>query len=296
MFDVGVSRHRPQYLIRNAHEDGAEVTSIRLTNDGRFVLSRGTDATLKVWDARHMVRPLRIFENLPNNCSETSIATSPNDEVFCTGTSVETSDGTGSLVFFDKRTLTEKMRQPVSKGSVVSIVWHMQLNQMFVGGTDTVVRCFYDPQRSRNGILKCIGRQAKRHHVDDDEIAPRPIITPIIDDEDPETRRNRDRRDPVQSKRPEPPINGPGHGGRVNQTGPVTMYLKNHYLSQDPREALLKYAQQAEDNPQFVNKAYAKTQPKPVFDLTPYEEREAKKGTNKERKERAEGKGTWGGK
>ena len=37
---------------------------------------------------------------------------------------------------------------------------------------------------------------------------------------------------------------------------------------EDPREALLKYAKEAEENPQWIAHVYQKTQPKPVFDYT----------------------------
>jgi hypothetical protein len=34
---------------------------------------------------------------------------------------------------------------------------------------------------------------------------------------------------------------------------------------QDPREAILRYAKDAEENPYWVSPAYIKTQPKPIF-------------------------------
>lgn len=34
---------------------------------------------------------------------------------------------------------------------------------------------------------------------------------------------------------------------------------------QDPREAILKYAKDAAENPYWIAPAYAKTQPKPIF-------------------------------
>jgi hypothetical protein len=43
---------------------------------------------------------------------------------------------------------------------------------------------------------------------------------------------------------------------------------------QDPREAILKYAKEAEDNPIWITPAYKRTQPKPIFNS---EEPEAKK-------------------
>lgn len=36
-------------------------------------------------------------------------------------------------------------------------------------------------------------------------------------------------------------------------------------MDEDPREAILKYADAAEKDPKFIAPAYSKTQPKPVF-------------------------------
>lgn len=36
-------------------------------------------------------------------------------------------------------------------------------------------------------------------------------------------------------------------------------------MDEDPREAILKYAEAAEKDPKFIAPAYAETQPEPVF-------------------------------
>jgi hypothetical protein len=36
-------------------------------------------------------------------------------------------------------------------------------------------------------------------------------------------------------------------------------------MDEDPREAILKYADAAEKDPKFIAPAYSQTQPKPVF-------------------------------
>ena len=45
----------------------------------------------------------------------------------------------------------------------------------------------------------------------------------------------------------------------------------------DPREALLKYAKDASENPYWVTPAYAATQPKPIFQQEEKEEDKEKK-------------------
>lgn len=47
---------------------------------------------------------------------------------------------------------------------------------------------------------------------------------------------------------------------------------------QDPREAILKYAKEAEEDPYWIAPAYSKTQPKPIYSSTNNEgEPDAKK-------------------
>ncbi|KAJ1904970.1 hypothetical protein IWQ60_012364, partial [Tieghemiomyces parasiticus] len=41
--------------------------------------------------------------------------------------------------------------------------------------------------------------------------------------------------------------------------------VKNTTFDEDPREALLKYAKEAEENPYWIAPAYQQNQPKPVF-------------------------------
>lgn len=131
--------------------------------------------------------------------------------------------------------------------------------------------------------------------MDDYEIN-RPIITPhalpmFKDDELKTSKRKRDklRSDPKASYRPgniifacsrwskiietnifiiDLPVSGHGKGGRVNmnqQQAVIKSFAKDTTRDEDPREALLKYAELAENDPLWVNNVYKKTQPKPVF-------------------------------
>lgn len=91
----------------------------------------------------------------------------------------------------------------------------------------------------------------------------------------------KDRLDPVKSKRPDLPITS-GQGGRVASSGGTlsSYVIRNLGLSkrvdddQDPREAILKYAKEAAENPYWITPAYAKTQPVNILDE---DEPEAKK-------------------
>lgn len=78
--------------------------------------------------------------------------------------------------------------------------------------------------------------------------------------------------DPVKSQRPDLPITS-GQGGRVASSGGTlsSYVIRNLGLSkrvdddQDPREAILKYAKDAAENPYWIAPAYKQTQPKAIF-------------------------------
>lgn len=86
--------------------------------------------------------------------------------------------------------------------------------------------------------------------------------------------RAKDRRDPIKSHRPELPLTGStGAGGRLASHGSTlsSYIVKNIALQkvsavkEDPREALLKYAKVASEDPYWVSPAYKQTQPKQIF-------------------------------
>lgn len=95
----------------------------------------------------------------------------------------------------------------------------------------------------------------------------------------------KDRMDPVKSRRPDLPITSHGQGGRVASSGGTlsSYVIRNLGLSkrvdddQDPREAILKYAKEAEENPYWIAPAYKKTQPTPIFN-TDAPEKEGEEG------------------
>lgn len=81
----------------------------------------------------------------------------------------------------------------------------------------------------------------------------------------------KDRLDPKKSHKPEPPVSGPGRGGRVAAHGGTlsSFIVKNIALDKtddsNPREAILRHAKEASENPYWIAPAYTETQPEPVF-------------------------------
>ncbi len=97
-------------------------------------------------------------------------------------------------------------------------------------------------------------------------------MVPVVPAEvyDPQKKREKKMQDLKRQMRPEKPIQGPGKGGRTPQSGTLAQYvmqglIKNSQRDTDPREALLKMAKEAEQDPMWVLPAYQKTQPKNVF-------------------------------
>jgi hypothetical protein len=63
-----------------------------------------------------------------------------------------------------------------------------------------------------------------------------------------------------------------GKGGRLSNSNTYSQYImkntiKNTMRDEDPREALLARAKEAEENPMFIQHAYLKTQPKTIINF-----------------------------
>ncbi len=88
-------------------------------------------------------------------------------------------------------------------------------------------------------------------------------MVPVVPAEvyDPQKKREKKMQDLKRQMRPEKPIQGTGKGGRTPQSGTLAQYvmqglIKNSQRDTDPREALLKIAKEAEEDPMWVLPAY----------------------------------------
>ncbi|KAG0453814.1 hypothetical protein HPP92_025118 [Vanilla planifolia] len=272
---------RPDLHVEKAHID--DVSGLKFSVDGLILLSRSMDSTLKVWDLRQMRNPIKIFDNLPNHYPQTNASFSPDEQLIFTGSSVEKEyTGGGMLFFYDRRKLELVSRIVISPHqSVVRCAWHSKINQIFATVGDKKegeTHILYDPSISKRGALVCAARAPRKKSVDDYEVQPvihNPHALPLFRDQ-PSRKRQREKilMDPMKSHKPEVPVTGPGFGGRVGTTkgSLLTQYLmkqggliKETWMEEDPREAILKYADVAAKDPVYIAPAYAETQPKPVF-------------------------------
>lgn len=159
-------------------------------------------------------------------------------------------------------------------------LWHPKLNQIFLTTGNGQIKVFYDPEKSQRGITLCAMKPVKRKSGGAFSVEPQ-IINPHALPMYKQDRvrklsaiRAKERRDPVKSHRPELPLTGSvGAGGRLASHGSTlsSYIVKNIALQkvsdtkEDPREALLKYAKVAEQDPYWIAPAYKATQPKPIF-------------------------------
>lgn len=275
--------HRKNFVnttacVRDCHQKQSEISSIAYSYLGSYLASRGNDDTMKIWDLRNFRKPLHVFDNLFSRYEQTDCAFSPDDTLVFTGESLQKGQDTGRLLFYNTKTFEQTTHIDVTKSHVIKGIWHAKLNQIFVGCGNGVVKCYFDQKRSLRGAKLCIVKtHRKKHSVE--VVSAQQIITPhalpLFRQEKLRTSKKKmekDRLDPVKSHRPDLPITS-GQGGRVAASGSTlsSFVIRNLGLSkrvddeQDPREAILKYAKDAEENPFWVAPAYKKTQPQPIF-------------------------------
>jgi WD40 repeat protein len=265
---------RPDQHIREAHVPGTETSCILFSFDGHTMVTRGGDDTMKIWDLRNLKSSVHVINNLPNTFEQTDCVFSPDERFIVTGTSVNKKDeaASGLLKFYDKTTFKPVQQLGISKASVIRILWHKDLNQIAIGSSDNVCRVLYDPVLSTKGALMCVVRNPRKQDPFD-YTADRPIYNPHslpMYKPEPSAKRKREkaRKDPIKSKKPDIPLTGPGVSTRAGANYAGHLLKKIGVLKpvrdEDPREAILRHAEAAKANPTFFG-AYAATQPVTIF-------------------------------
>ena len=279
--------HRKQYVntclhIRNGHEKGTETSCISFSYDDKHLASRGGDETLKLWDLRNNKKPVFSVDGLFSRFSMTDCIFSPNDKLIITGTSLDKGDEAGKLKFFDRLGGNLVKEMEIGTSHVIKILWHPRLNQIMLGCGDGQIRIMYDKTLSRNGAIFVAGK-SKMKVRPKEVVRIEQVITPhalplFREDRHRSSAKHeeKDRKNPSRSHQPELPLGKAGSGGRVSTGGSTlssyiirNMGIRNKAREEeDPRKALLKHAKEATENPYWVSPAYAKNQPKPIFQKT----------------------------
>ncbi|XP_012218151.2 gastrulation defective protein 1 homolog [Linepithema humile] len=278
MWDHRKNFVNPSLILRNAHMQGSEISSLSFSYLGQMLASRACDDTLKLWDLRAFKSPVFETKGLYSRYDTTDCMFSPDDSMIVTGESLNKGITTGRILFYDSKTFDLVREIPVTNSHVIKTLWHPKLNQVFVGCGNGIVKVYYDPKKSMRGAKLCVVKtHMKQKHIE--IMSTQQIITPhalpLFRQDRPKSVRKqmeKDRLDPVKSRRPDLPITS-GQGGRVASSGGTlsSYVIRNLGLSkrieddQDPREAILKYAKIAEEEPYWIAPAYKKTQPKTIF-------------------------------
>ncbi|KAJ1799264.1 hypothetical protein LPJ59_001951 [Coemansia sp. RSA 2399] len=268
---------RPASHTDNAHTKGTETSCVAFAPNGRHLASRGGDDSVKLWDIRNLTAPLATAGALPSAGREANLVFSPTGRQILTG---QANGAVGSAVaVLDAADLAVSPRYigtPLD-GHVMAVQWHHQIDQLAVASTTGDIAILYNPETSGGGggATLCAGKAPQSRSSDIAEQPMGPILTPhalpLFREDNVSTKRRRDkaRDDPVLSKKPRMPVSGHGRGGAigVNETQHIMKsIIKDTMRDEDPREALLKYAEAAEADPKFIAPAYKKSQDKPVFD------------------------------
>ncbi|XP_078126840.1 WD repeat-containing protein 70 [Sander vitreus] len=288
IWDRNLSVHT-KFHCRQAHIPGSDTSCLSFSYDGMTLASRGGDDTLKMWDIRNFRNPVNVATGLTNYFTMTDCCFSPDDKLLVTGTSVKKDEGNGKLVFFERASFQKVYEIEVTNASVVRCLWHPKLNQIMVGTGNGLSKVYYDPVKSHRGAKLCVVK-SQRKERQAETLTQDYIITPhalpmFREARQRSTRKQleKDRLDPKKSHKPEPPVSGPGRGGRVAAHGGTlsSFIVKNIALDKtddsNPRQAILRHAKEASENPYWVAPAYTQTQPEPVFAEESEEDEEADK-------------------
>uniref|UniRef100_A0A673LFA1 WD repeat-containing protein 70 n=1 Tax=Sinocyclocheilus rhinocerous TaxID=307959 RepID=A0A673LFA1_9TELE len=278
IWDRNLSVHT-KFHCRQAHAAGSDTTCLTFSYDGVTLASRGGQTRrcflsvlgLHVLHRHAKLAKSALLFNMTDCCF------SPDDKLLLTGTSVKKDEGNGKLLFFERESLQKVYEIEVADAGVVRCLWHPKLNQIMVGTGNGLAKVYYDPVKSQRGAMLCVVK-SKRKEKHAETLTQDYIITPhalpmFREARQRSTRKQleKDRLDPVRSHKPEPPVSGPGRGGRVAAHGGTlsSFIVKNIALDKtddsNPREAILRHAKEAAENPYWVAPAYKQTQPEPLF-------------------------------
>ncbi|KAK6502628.1 hypothetical protein TWF506_003208 [Arthrobotrys conoides] len=278
--------NRPMATVEEAHEKEVGVSGVAFSKDGNLMVSRGVDGTVKSWDTRKFKKPIMTRTDLPSTSQNTTISFSPDSST------VLTSDSLGNLHFLSPATLrSEKTLQVTPQVPLIASLWHPRLNQVFTTSTDSTVKILYSPTSSTRGALTILSNPLKKRHIDDDPSLTTDIATGMNADAiylpnavlPSKTKSLAQANAMANAYKPFKPHTTPF----AKSTPDEEHIRKNVALSgmrdEDPREALLKYAEKAKTDPMFTG-AWRETQPVTIYSNEREEEEEEEEERSKRQK------------
>lgn len=271
---------RPSGEIREAHKPQTWTGGLDISSDGRMVVTRGGDDTIKLWDTRKFTKPLLSVshQSTSDHYSTSNIRYAPNS------TNIITGSATGHLHILNPGNLRAEHVTPITPGSaLITVDWHPKINQIVTGSANGETHVLYNPSMSTRGAVDVMSRAPKKRHIDDNPeltmdqtlgLSGDSIVTPgamASSRKSGGVTNTGKSRDP---RRPEVPVQTPFQKNNPDEKHVAENIPLARMLHEDPREALLKYADKAQNDPMFT-KAWSKTQPQTQYaDISDDEENE----------------------
>jgi hypothetical protein len=268
---------RPTAEIRDAHQPDTWTSGLDISADGRLVVTRGGDDTIKTWDTRKFKQPMATINHASTSSqyASTSIRFSPNSSSIITGSD------TGHLHILNPATLRPELVTPVTPGSaLITALWHPKLNQIVTGSANGETHVLYNPTTSISGAALVMSRAPKRRHIDDDPNLTTDLSQGVSNDAVILPGGSAPSATSYAARHPNVGLTASGRSRdprrpHIPQTTPFAKgnpdeeYVKREYglssmRDEDPREALLKYADKAKNDPLFTN-AWKETQPETIY-------------------------------
>ena len=279
MWDGDGPYARPAAEIRDAHKSNTWTGGIDMSADGRNAVTRGGDGLIKLWDTRKFKQPITVVEHLSTSdqYANTDIKYSPN------ASSIITGSANGHLHILNPATLKPELVTPITDGHpLVTVLWHDKLNQILTGSANAEMHVLYNPKTSTRGAAMVMSKAPKRRHIDDDPNFTTDLSQGISGDavttgdglRAAQSGTSYASRHPTigltvsgrsrDPRRPHIPVTTPFAKSQPDEKHVRENIPLSSMRDEDPREALLKYAEKAEKDPVFTN-AWKQTQPKTLY-------------------------------
>ena len=271
--------NRPSGEITQAHASNTWTSGVDISADGRLVVTRGGDDTVKLWDTRKFKQPV----NTTTHVSTSSQYPTSNIQFAPNSSSIITGSETGDLYILNPATLKPEVCTPITPSvPLISVLWHDKLNQIITGSANAETHVLFNPKISTKGALMVMSKQPKRRHIDDDPSVTTDMSQGISGDGivNPGAANEAIKGSTYSSRHPTIGLtaSGKSRDPRRPHIPAVTPFSKNapdeehikkriplsSMREEDPRAALLAYAEKAKNDPMFTN-AWSKTQPKTIY-------------------------------
>ncbi|KAH8148092.1 uncharacterized protein LAJ45_07856 [Morchella importuna] len=283
---------RPAMEVRDAHKRETWTGGIAFSHDGRMLVTRGQDGDIKLWDTRKLKTPITTRTDFATPLHpEANIVFSPNSTTLITG------DTSGTLHILSAATLRTEHALPVTPGSpLIATTWHPRINHILTGSANGELHALYSPTLSTKGALLVVAKAPRKRHIDDTTetaaVSADAVILPNAILGTGGAGRRVVAGGGGDPRRPNMPAVTPWGKSQPDQGHIESSIPLASMRDEDPRAALLKYAEVAEREPMFTA-AWRETQPVTVYAEVEDEEEEevVGKGVGERGKRRRRGSG-----